>query len=138
MAISFVDEGSYDQALETLQKQYEIAAAQSDFGGMSGDVNVMGNILLEMGRYEEALKKFEETVTLQAQAKNASDQVKELAKVNFQFDAGRVAARSGELPKAKISLTGYQTQAEAQEEWIPDLGSTPACRHYRDAGKELG
>ncbi len=115
MAVSYVDEGKYDLGLEMLQKQYDIAAAKNDFAAMSGDVNLMGNLLIEMGRYDDALAKFKETVTLQAKAENNSAQLSDQARLNHQYDAGRVAAWSGNLTEAKEMLAAYQSRAEAAQ-----------------------
>lgn len=98
-----------------LQKQYDIAAAKNDFAAMSGDVNLMGNLLIEMGRYDDALAKFKETVTLQAKAENNSAQLSDQARLNHQYDAGRVAAWSGNLTEAKEMLAAYQSRAEAAQ-----------------------
>lgn len=113
MTVSYIDEGKYDLGMEMLQKQFDIAAGKNDFAAMSGDVNLMGNILIEMGRYDEALAKFNETVELQSKAENNSDQLSDQARLNYQYDAGRVAAWSGDLAEAKAMLTSYQSRAEA-------------------------
>lgn len=115
MAGSYIDEGSYVKALETVEKMFQIASGHGDYSNMSGDANLMGNILLDMGRYDEALKRFEESVVLQGKAENVSPRVVELARFNHQYDAGRVAALSGDIEKAKQLLTSYQQQAESNK-----------------------
>ena len=115
MAASYIDEGKYEQALEMLTKQYDIAATKNDFAAMSGDVNTIGNVLLEMGRYDDALKKFNETVEMQAKAENNSEKLSEQARLNFEYDAGRVAAWKGDLETAKKYLASYQAKAEANQ-----------------------
>lgn len=113
MAVSYVDEGKYDLGMEMLKKQFEIAAATNDFAAMSGDVNLMGNLLIEMGRYDDALQKFKETVDLQAKAANNLEQLSDQARLNHQYDAGRVAAWSGDFEQAKKLLAEYQSRAES-------------------------
>jgi tetratricopeptide (TPR) repeat protein len=115
MAISAVDEGNFDVALESLQKMTDIAVAAGDYAAQSGDVNLLGNVYLEMGRYEDALKKFKETVDLQAKAKNNSAELNDQARLNYQFDAGRVAAWTGDLVQAKQLQSAYLTRAEASQ-----------------------
>lgn len=115
MAISAVDEGNYELALQMLQKMYDVAAAKNDFAAMSGDVNLMGNVFLEMGRADDALKRFQETVDLQAKAQNNSEQLIALVHLNSLYDAGRVALAKGDLATAKDNLAKYQTQAEANK-----------------------
>ncbi len=115
MAISAIDEGNFEAGLDMLHKMYDIAAASNDYAAMSGDVNLMGNVLLEVGRYADALQRFQETVDLQAKAENNSERLMALAQLNFHYDAGRVAARSGDLESAKQHFQTYQAGAEANQ-----------------------
>src|ERR1041385_7291175 len=48
-----LDSGKYDQALAEVAKQYAIAEKSNDAAGMTGDLQLKGNILLDMGRSEE-------------------------------------------------------------------------------------
>ncbi len=115
MAISAVDEGNFELALEMLQKMTDIAAAANDFAAMSGDANLVGNVFIEMGRYEDALNKFKETVDLQARAENNSESLSEQARLNYEYDAGRIAAWTGDLTQAKSFLDSYRSKAEANQ-----------------------
>lgn len=113
MAVSYVDQGEYESALAALQKQYDIAAAVGDYASMSGDANLMGNVLLEMERFDEAQARFEESVVLQEKAPKASESVLRNVRLNLDYDAGRVAAWRGNIDQAKDYLRIYQPQAEA-------------------------
>ncbi|HXV77399.1 MAG TPA: tetratricopeptide repeat protein, partial [Candidatus Polarisedimenticolaceae bacterium] len=113
MAVSYIAGGDFPGALTQVQRQYDLAAAAGDHAAMSADVNFMGNILLEMGRFDEARARFEETVALLDEAQNTSEEVKDLARLTYHYDAGRVAAWSGQLPEAKEHLSEYQSRAEA-------------------------
>jgi tetratricopeptide (TPR) repeat protein len=113
-AVSYLIEGDFEAAFAQVQKQYDIAQATADYPAMAGDVGFMGNILLEMGRYEEAGKRFEESVALQEQAQNTTEEVKELARLGYHYNAGRIAAWSGDLAAAKEHLQTYQAAAEAK------------------------
>lgn len=115
LIISAVDEGNFDLALESLQKMTDIAVAAEDYAAMSGDANLLGNIYIEMGRYEDALTKFKETVDLQAKAKNNFAELSDQAGLNYQFDAGRVAAWTGDLAQAKEFQGTYKARAEASQ-----------------------
>lgn len=112
-AVSYLSEGDFEAALVQVQKQYDIASATNDYPAMAGDVGFMGNILLEMRRYDEAVERFEASVALQEQAKNTTEEVKQLARLGYHYNAGRVAAWSGDLAAAKEHLETYQTAAEA-------------------------
>ena len=113
-AVSYLSAGDFEAALGQVQKQYDIASATDDYPAMAGDVAFMGNILLEMGRYDEAGKRFEESVALQEQAQNTTEEVKELARLGYHYNAGRIAAWSGDLVSAKEHLKTYRTAAEAK------------------------
>jgi len=53
------DSGKLDQALAEVEKQYALGQKTNDTPAMAGDLQLKGNILLEMGRYDEAKKAFE-------------------------------------------------------------------------------
>ena len=61
-AVSYIYEGRYDEALAQIEQQYDLAKSSDDLATMSGDLITMGNILLEAGRPDEALAKFETAV----------------------------------------------------------------------------
>src|SRR6185436_19208556 len=54
-----VDSGKWDAALADVDKQYALGEKTSDVPGMTGDLALKGNILLEMGKYDEAKAQFE-------------------------------------------------------------------------------
>ena len=56
--VAYVDAGNTDAALAEMQKQFDLAKNINDVGAMNGDLNAMGNILFEAGRYDEAKTKF--------------------------------------------------------------------------------
>src|SRR5215216_3745371 len=59
-----IDSGKLDQALAEVEKQYAIAQKNNDAGGMTGDLQLKGNILLEMGRYDDARKAYEDALKM--------------------------------------------------------------------------
>jgi tetratricopeptide (TPR) repeat protein len=64
MAISFVDQGKYDQALNMIEKRLENSKASMDTLAMVGDHNLMGIILLDEGNVDAADEKFSYMMTL--------------------------------------------------------------------------
>ena len=62
-AASYVHEGATDKALDELRAGYVLAEAENDFGTLSGDLNLMGDVLREAGRLDEATAKYNEAVT---------------------------------------------------------------------------
>src|SRR5215216_5982004 len=59
-----IDSGKLDQALAEVEKQYAVAQKSNDAGGMTGDLQLKGNILLEMGRHDEAKQAYDQALKL--------------------------------------------------------------------------
>lgn len=112
MAVSYVDEGNMDQALAECKKQYAFAKEINDAAAMAGDLNAMGNILLEVGKPDQALAKFEKAVKLIKES-DLSNEIKENAKRGLLFNAARVALKKNDLATAKAKSEKFQKQVEA-------------------------
>src|SRR6266513_1652358 len=59
-----VDGGKFDEALAEVDKQYALGEKSNDVPAMAGDLQLRGNILLEMGRYDEAKRAHEQGLKL--------------------------------------------------------------------------
>ena len=99
-AVAFVDEGDMDGALQEIQKQFDLAKNINDAGAMTGDLNTMGNILFEAGRYDEANQKYEESLTVM-QGSDLADEVKANNKRFNLYNRGRIALMTGNMDEAK-------------------------------------
>lgn len=99
MAVSFVDEGNTDMAVKHIENQYAIAEKINDYASMSGDMVVMGNILFEAGRYDEALTSFQTSVALIEKA-NVAEEVKETTRRNNLYHEARIALMKGDVALA--------------------------------------
>ena len=62
MAVTYADEGKLELALGELEKEYAIAQKDYDYGNMAGDLNAMGTVLYQAGKYKEANEKFQKSV----------------------------------------------------------------------------
>jgi tetratricopeptide (TPR) repeat protein len=111
MTVAYVDEGDMDGALEQMQKQFEIASAINDEGAMTGDLNTMGNILYEDGRYEEAREKYKEALRVMLES-DLSDEVKENTKRLAIYNQARLELGTGDLSDAKKLAADFSTQAK--------------------------
>ncbi len=109
-ALVYVDEGNTRGALGELQKEYDIAKNINDAGNMTADLNTMGNILFEAGRYGEAKAKFEEAMTT-TENSNLSPEVKENTKRLHKYNMGRVALMSGKMDDAKKLASEFSKEA---------------------------
>jgi tetratricopeptide (TPR) repeat protein len=108
-AVSYVHEGATDQALAEVQKMAAIAEAQQDGATLSGDWNLMANVLLEAGRPDAALAKFAQQVEAIGKA-DVPAEVKEAARRNALFNEARVALAKKDLATAKARAAAYGTQ----------------------------
>jgi tetratricopeptide (TPR) repeat protein len=109
MAASYVHEGATDKAIDELQQEYALAQAEHDAASMSGDLTVMGDVLRESGRYDEALAKYAEAVSV-IDASQVPPEVKEAAHRNHLFEQARVAAARGDVATAKAKEAEYAAQ----------------------------
>ena len=110
--VSYADEGNFDKALEEMQKQYDLGAAINDAGAMAGDINTMGNILFEAGKFDEAMKKYTESLEVTL-ASNLSNEVKENTKRFALYNAGRVLLMKNDLKGAKVKANEFGEKAIA-------------------------
>jgi tetratricopeptide (TPR) repeat protein len=110
-AVAYVDAGKTDNALEEIQKQFDLAKNINDAGAMAGNLNVMGNILFEAERYDEARIKFEEVLSVI----NGSDLAEEVKDNNRRlnlYNMGRIALMTGNISEAKMLADKFITGAE--------------------------
>ena len=110
-AVSYVDEGNLKAGLGEIKKQYELAEKINDAAAMAGDLNTMGNILLEAGELGQALYHFEKSVKV-IQNSKLSQQVKENAKRGFVFNSARVALKKEDFATAKAKSEKFQKLAQ--------------------------
>ncbi len=113
-AAAWLHQREYDRALEEIARRREIAAATDDRPAMAADLNLMGNILLAAGRPADALARFEESVQMTESA-DVSDDIKEAARRNHHFDAGRVALAEGDVDRAAGLATAYLEAADPHQ-----------------------
>ena len=111
MTVAYVDEGDIDGAMEQMQKQFDIASAINDAGAMTGDLNTMGNILYETGRYDEARIKYKEALRVMMES-DLSAEVKENTRRLSIYNEGRLQLKTGGLKDAKTMAVDFSNQAK--------------------------
>jgi len=111
-AVSYMDQGNSDMALAELEKQYSIAAKINDPTNKAGDLQTMGNILLFIGKPDEALMKFTQARE-EVLNSDRSDEIKRNARLGYLFNEGRVAVAKKDFEKAKANQKEYALGAEA-------------------------
>ena len=108
-----IDGGRWDQALAEVEKQYALGQKTNDVPAMAGDLQLKGNILLEMGRFDDAKKAFDDAVKIISADANLSQQVKDNAARFHHYNLARVAVRKGDLAVAKTETETFRKGAEA-------------------------
>ncbi len=111
-AVSHVFEGDQAGAVAAAKEMAAIAEAEDDFAALSGDANLIGNILLYMGSPGEALSEFRRGVELAEQA-DVNEDVKENARRNLAYHEARVAIYSGDLAAASEKSDLFRAAAAA-------------------------
>jgi tetratricopeptide (TPR) repeat protein len=101
-----VDSGKWDAALADVDKQYALGDKTNDVPGMTGDLQLRGNILLEMGRYDEAKVQFEKVLKT-TQDSNLSQQIKDNAALFHHYNLARVALGKKDVATAKTEATAF-------------------------------
>jgi tetratricopeptide (TPR) repeat protein len=99
-ALTYADEGKFDEAVRELEKEYAVAQKIHDAAAMAGDATAMGDVLLEGGRPEEARRRYTQALELQ-QRSDLSSEVKQDARLLHHYNLGRVALRANDLPAAR-------------------------------------
>jgi tetratricopeptide (TPR) repeat protein len=112
-SVIFVDAGKTDAALKEIEKEYALDAKLADTANMSADAVLLGNILLNAGRTDEAAKRFWQSLDL-VEKSGLSNDVKEDTKLAAHYNDGRVALAKGDIAKAKTEAAAYASGAAAR------------------------
>lgn len=106
-AATYLHEGDVDGALAEMQSRYDIAAENDDRVAMSGDLNLMGDMLLEAGRNEEASARYEASLEMM-EASEATDDIKEAVRRNDIYESARLALAARDLKSAENLADDYR------------------------------
>ena len=101
-----VDAGKWDAALADVDKQYALGDQTNDVPGMTGDLQLRGNILLEMGKYDEAKVQFEKLLKM-TQDSSLSQEIKDNAALFHHYNLARVALGKKDLATAKTESSAF-------------------------------
>jgi len=112
LAVSYVDGGQMDRALQELETQYALAGQTDDFTAMAGDLVVMGNILVESERPDEAEERFKKAVQL-VEGSDRSEEVKDNFRRGYLYNAARAALARGNLDEARTAAAEFRQRVEA-------------------------
>jgi tetratricopeptide (TPR) repeat protein len=112
MTILYVDAGKMDSALSEMDKQYEMAEKINDVPQMAEDLGTKGNILYEMGKYDDALALYEKSAKM-FEGSDLSQAIKDNVKLGHHYQLARVALKKKDFKKAASEAEEFQKGAEA-------------------------
>ncbi len=113
-AASYVHEGATDKALAEIDANYALSGAEEDRGTQSGDLTLMGDILREAGRVDEALVKYKKAVEV-SEAANVPPEAKAATRRNYLFEQARAAVAKHDLATAKTQAAAYAAEVTARK-----------------------
>ncbi len=111
-AMTYVDGGNTARALGEMGKLSALDARIGDSAAMSTDAAQMGDILLDNGRPDEAMKRYQQSLTL-VERSGLSAEAKANAKLADHYNRARVALAKRDLATAKTEAETFMSGAEA-------------------------
>lgn len=106
-----VDSGKWAKALEDVDKQYVLGEKTNDVPGMTGDLQLKGNILLEMGKYDDAKTQYDKGLKM-TEGSSLSQQIKDNASLFHHYNLARVALGKKDLATAKTEAEAFRKGAK--------------------------
>jgi tetratricopeptide (TPR) repeat protein len=101
--------------LAEVEKQYALGQKSDDIPAMAGDLQLKGNILLEMGRYDDAKKAYEEALRITTAAASLSQEVKDNTALFHHYNLARVAIGKKDFATAKTETETFKRGAETKK-----------------------
>jgi tetratricopeptide (TPR) repeat protein len=108
---SHIFEGDHASALEGAMELFALAQEIDDRGTMSGDLNLMGDILLHAGIPDEAAVRYGEAIK-EIELAKVPEEVKEATRRNHHYDLARVALATGDEAAAEREIALFAELAE--------------------------
>lgn len=109
MAMTYLDEGNYAEALAKIKEQYALAEKIKDAAAMAGDAATMAAIQYEQGLYDDALRDYQTSLKLVMDS-NLSDEIKANSQRGFLYNESRIALKKGDLKTAKAKSAAFSAQ----------------------------
>ena len=112
MAVVASDSGTFDKALQAMDKEYAVAEKINDVVSMSADLQAKGRILAEIPRLDEAQRTFDRSYQV-IDASNQSQQIKDNAKLLHHFNLAEIAILKKDYAAAKTHAEEFRQGADA-------------------------
>lgn len=111
IAVSYMDEGLPEKALETIDKRYVFAERNGDYSAMAGDLSQKGYIYIEMGKDKEAQAEFDSSLKI-VENSDLSEEIKDNARRTAFYSRTRVALSKNDLEAARENMIEFRKQAD--------------------------
>jgi tetratricopeptide (TPR) repeat protein len=110
-AIVWADEGKTSGALDALAERQQVARRTGDSLAMADDLELMGDVLVEAGRPDEARTRFREAASL-VERSSATPEIKADARLRSRAGLTRVAIRKRDLTLARSLADSVLAEAK--------------------------
>ncbi|HWS85845.1 MAG TPA: tetratricopeptide repeat protein [Pyrinomonadaceae bacterium] len=114
MTVVQADAGRLDKALEEVEKQYALGEKIGDVAAMTGDLQLKGNILVEMGKYDEAKAEFDKLLKMTEES-TLSPEIKNNARLFHHYNLVTVALGKKDFAAAKAGAEAFRKGAEVSK-----------------------
>jgi tetratricopeptide (TPR) repeat protein len=114
MAVVNADTGRMDKALEAMDREFAVAEKINDVASMTADLQTIGTILLEMGKYAEAKERFERLLKMTEESA-LSERIKENTKLFHHYNLATVALGNKDYAAARAQAEEFRKGAEASK-----------------------
>ena len=110
--VVYQDEGKPDMALQEIEKEHAVAEKANDPAAMAADIALMANILMHDGKADEALAKFDASLSLIRKSSLAKE-VKANNELFHHYNSAKAYLVKGDIAAAKSETEMFRKGAEA-------------------------
>ena len=114
MTVVDADGGKLDKALADVDKQYALGEKINDVAAMTGDLQLKGVILVEMGKYDEAKEQFDKLLKMIDESTLAQE-IKDNAKLFHHYNLATVAIGKKDFTTAKAEAEEFRKGVEGSK-----------------------
>jgi tetratricopeptide (TPR) repeat protein len=114
LTVVHLDGGKLSNALADVDEQYVLGEKTNDVPAMAFDRGLKGNILLEMGKPDQARAEFERGLKL-VEGSNLSSEIKDNARLVSHYNFARVAVGKKDFAAAKSEADQYRKGASVSK-----------------------
>jgi tetratricopeptide (TPR) repeat protein len=112
LAVVAADSGKLGKALQQMDREFAVAEKKDDGAAMAADLQAKGNILAEMGKYDQATQQFDRSLKY-IEESSLSQEIKDNARLLHHFNLAAMAIGKKDYTGAKTHADEYRQGAEA-------------------------